>query len=246
VPSATRVLASFPCPSCEALLVVASRDEDVVECSQCDQVAEVPAAVRERPDLGQALDYDAEAEVREAIASYVRAAHVGPEARGWLIAGLAIAAGVLGAFTSAAPLDEPALSDWAWGAGVGLVVVMIPFGLVLQFLASRTLTRKLERGWNELAERADRTCPACAAPIGALAAAGRFDCARCDTTLVAADGAVVVDNPPRPTRWKEAVARALRDAEWVNQGGIPRAHALLMVLLTTLCLGAVILILRLG
>ena len=156
MPSATRVLASFPCPSCEALLVVASRDEDVVECSQCDQVAEVPAAVRERPDLGQALDYDAEAEVREAIASYVRAAHVGPEARGWLIAGLAIAAGVLGAFTSAAPLDEPALSDWAWGAGVGLVVVMIPFGLVLQFLASRTLTRKLERGWNELAERADQ------------------------------------------------------------------------------------------
>ena len=240
----TRILAAFACPTCEAVLVIPSNETTELTCDRCHERAPVPATERQTTDLGQPLDFDAREEVRAAVRDFVRAGHVGPEAGAWVLVGLAVVAGGVGALAEGTSVAQPTTGDWILGAGVGVAGVLVPFALLLHRLAARKLNLKVERGFEVLAARADRACPSCSTAIGWLDAAGRFACSSCDTALVAADGAVVVDNPPRAGRWKEAIARALRDERWVNEGGIPRAHAWLMGGVAVGCLAAAVALLR--
>ena len=234
----TRLMAGFPCRSCGATLLVAGPDDRERPCSVCGSPAKAPQRLIDDLELGRKLQFDAPSEVQAAIDGYVEAAHVGPEVRGWVVGVLALLAGGLGAYATASAALEPALADYARGAGLGLAMVMLPFGFTLQFLGTTDLGRKVDRATRLIARR-DLACPRCETRIAQPPAPGVFDCASCKASLATASGLVIADETPRSGRWKEAVAGALKGADWLNGTGMQRFQRVLVAAVVVACLTAV-------
>jgi len=234
----TRLMASFPCPSCEATILIADLPERAFDCPRCGEPAKAPKRLVDDLELGKKLPFDAPAEAQRAIDEYVEAAHVGPEAPGWVILLLAVVSAVLGSYAYGHSQLRPTNGDWALGGGLGLVMVMLPFGFTLQWLATSELGRKAERATAFIRKR-DPRCPRCDHELMEPPGPGTFACTACKGSLVAARGLLVVDDPPRSNRWTQAVAGILEGEKWIDEGGIRTPQKWMMAAVTLACLTAV-------
>lgn len=231
----TRLMASFPCLGCDATLLVVRPEEREFECPRCGADAKAPKRLTEDLELGKKLPFDAPAEAQAAIDHHVEAAHVGPEAPGWLVLALAVVSAALGAYAHGHSVLRPTNGDWALGGGLGLVMVMLPFGFTLQWLATSELARKVGRATAMIRKR-DPRCPRCDHPLMPPPSPGTFDCIACKGSLVAAGGLIIVEGSPRKNRWTEAVASALESERWIDEGGIRTSQKWMMVIVVLACL----------
>lgn len=238
MPETTRLMASFPCLECEATLLVAKPEDREFDCPRCGAKAKAPKRLVDDLELGKKLPFDAPAEAQQAIDHHVESAHVGPEAPGWVILALAIVSAALGSYAYGHSLLRPTQSDWALGGGLGLVMVMLPFGFTLQWLATSELAKKVGRA-TALIRKLDPRCPRCDHELMAPPGPGTFGCTACKGSLVAASGLIIVDESPRKNRWTQAVASALESERWIDEGGIRTPQKWMMVVVVFACLTAV-------
>ena len=238
MPETTRLMASFPCLECGATLLTAEPEGRELECPRCGAEAKAPKRLIDDLELGKKLPFDAPAEAQQAIDHHVESAHVGPEAPGLLILALAVVSAVLGSYAYGHSVLRPTNGDWALGGGLGLVMVMLPFGFTLQWLATSELARKVGRA-TTMIRKLDPRCPRCDHPLMAPPSPGTFDCTACKGSLVAAGGLIIVDESPRKNRWTEAVASALESERWIDEGGIRHPQKWMMVVVVFACLTAV-------
>lgn len=231
-------MASFPCPECDATLTLARAEDRQLECPRCGAAAKAPKRLVDDLELGKKLPFDAPAEAQAAIDAHVEAAHVGPEAPGWVILALAVVSALVGAYAYGHSVLRPTNADWALGGGLGLVMVMLPFGFTLQWLATSELARKVERA-TALIRDLEPRCPRCDHPLMTPPAPGTFDCTACKGSLVAAGGLIIVDESPRSNRWTQAAASALESERWLNEGGIRTPQKWMMAVVVASCLVAV-------
>lgn len=225
----TRQLAAFPCQACGANLLIHDQRRDVV-CPFCGTSGKAPKRLTEDLEHGRKLPMDVATEAQRAIDEAVEARFVPVE----LPVALLLAWGALSAALFAYVYHEskmrPDAADYAWGAGLGFLLGVLPVGWTAQWLAGTSLARAVGRATRVLDARPLK-CPSCEAEVMKPPVPGTFDCVHCKASLVASRAAVIANEGARSPRFEASVRSALAEETWLQTGRPTRSYVLSLLLI---------------
>lgn len=225
----TRQLAAFPCQGCGANLLVHDQQRDVV-CPFCQAAGKAPRRLTEDLEHGRKLPMDVASEVQRAIDEAVEERFAPVELPGALLLGWGALCAALFAYVYHEAQMRPVPVDYAWGAGIGLLLGVLPVGWTAQWLAGTSLARAVGRATRVLDQR-PLACPSCDTAVMKPTVPGTFDCVHCKASLVASRAAVILLEGPRTPRFEAAVQSALEDESWLRSGRPTRSYVLSLMVI---------------